>query len=58
MPDRAGARLAYVDWLRLWAMCGVFVIHVCEVFNPWDEWHITNAARSNVLGEVVVLMAP
>jgi hypothetical protein len=36
----------------------VFVIHVCEVFNPWDEWHVTNAVRSRVLGEVVVLMAP
>ena len=52
------ARLVYVDWLRLFAVAGVFVIHVCEVFNPWDEWHITNQPRSRVLGEVVVLMAP
>lgn len=59
-PARAGvdARLTYVDWLRVLAVTGVFVIHVCEVFNPWDEWHITNAARSRVVGEIVVLMAP
>jgi peptidoglycan/LPS O-acetylase OafA/YrhL len=51
-------RLVYVDWLRALALCGVIVIHVCEVFNPWDEWHITNAERSRVAGEIVVLMAP
>lgn len=51
-------RLVYVDWLRVLAVLGVFVIHVGEVFNPWDEWHITNAARSRLVGEVVVLMAP
>ena len=52
------ARLRYVDALRAYAVGLVFVIHVCEVFNPWDEWHITNAERSRVLGELVVLMAP
>jgi len=51
-------RLQYVDSLRVYAVALVFVIHVCEVFNPWDEWHITNAERSRVLGELVVLMAP
>ena len=53
-----GRRLASVDALRVYVVALVFVIHVCEVFNPWDEWHITNAERSRVLGEVVVLMAP
>src|SRR5205814_135948 len=51
-------RIAYVDWLRALALAGVFAIHVCEVFNPWDEWHISNAERSRVLGEIAVLMAP
>jgi hypothetical protein len=51
-------RLQYVDSLRVYAIALVFLIHVCEVFNPWDEWHITNAERSRVLGEVAVLMAP
>ena len=51
-------RLLWVDWLRLLALVGVFVIHVCSVFDPWDEWHVTNAERSRVLGEVIVLMAP
>lgn len=59
-PPRAApsARLVYVDWLRVLAVLGVFVIHLGEVFNPWDEWHVTNATRSRVVGEVVVLMAP
>lgn len=51
-------RLVYVDWLRVLAVIGVFVIHVCEPFNPWDEWHVSNAVRSPAAGEVVVLMAP
>ena len=54
----AGERLWYVDALRVYVVGLVFVIHVLEVFNPWDEWHITNAERSRVLGEVIVLMAP
>ena len=54
----AGARLWYVDALRVYVIVLVFVIHVLEPFNPWDEWHITDAGRSRVLGEVVVLMAP
>lgn len=53
-----GGRLAWVDRLRLVVVAAVVLIHVCEVFNPWDEWHITAPARSRVLGEVVVLFAP
>ena len=51
-------RLVYVDRLRVFTVVLVFLIHVCEVFNPWDEWHITSAARSRVAGEIVVVMAP
>lgn len=50
-------RLIYVDQLRVLIVVGVFLIHVCEVFNPWDQWHITNPQRSRVLGEVVVVPA-
>lgn len=54
----AGPRLHYVDGLRLLALAGVFMVHVSMVFNPFDVWHIQNAERSRVLGEVAVLMAP
>ena len=54
----ATPRLLYVDWLRVLAVIGVFVIHVCAVFDPFDGWHIQNAERSRVVGEVIVLMAP
>ena len=53
-----GRRLLYVDSMRVYGVLLVLVIHVAEVFNPWDEWHISNAQRSAVVGEVVVLMAP
>ena len=51
-------RLVYVDWLRVLAVIGVFVIHVCSVFDPFDSWHIQNSERSRLVGEVIVLMAP
>jgi peptidoglycan/LPS O-acetylase OafA/YrhL len=54
----SAARLIYVDWLRVLAVIGVFVIHVASVFDPFDSWHIQNAERSRVVGEAVVLMAP
>jgi glucans biosynthesis protein C len=51
-------RLVYVDQLRVLALLGVFVVHVCSPFDPWDRWHVTSPDRSRVLGEIVVLMAP
>ncbi len=51
-------RLYYVDALRVGVIGLVFVVHVCEVFNPWDKWHITNGDPSRLAGEIVVLAAP
>lgn len=51
-------RLHYVDAIRVLAVGVVVLVHVAEVFNPWDEWHITNAERSRWAGEIAVLAAP
>jgi glucan biosynthesis protein C len=53
-----GDRLYYVDAIRTVAIALVLLAHVAEVFNPWDEWHITNAERSRVAGEIAVFVAP
>jgi len=55
---QTGGRLGYVDTLRVVVIAGVFLVHVSEVFNPWDEWHITNDVRSRLIGEIAVVMAP
>ena len=47
-----------LDWLRVLGMAAVFVIHVAEPFNPWDQWHVTNDVRSKALGQLVLLLAP
>lgn len=47
-----------IDWLRDLGICAVVLIHVCEVFNPWDSWHVANPERSRVAGEIVVFFAP
>lgn len=51
-------RLHYVDALRILAIVVVFLVHVCQVFDPWDAWHITNAERSRLIGSVDVVAAP
>jgi glucans biosynthesis protein C len=58
-PTAAPApRNLVIDWLRVLGICAVLVIHVGEVFNPWDEWHVANPERSRLAGEVVVFFAP
>lgn len=57
-PIGAGARDLAVDWLRDLGICAVVLIHVCEVFNPWDAWHVSNPERSRLAGEIVVFFAP
>lgn len=57
MPPPA-RRLHYVDAIRVGAVAIVFLVHVAEPFNPWDEWHITNAGRSRLVGEIAVFAAP
>lgn len=54
----SSGRLIYVDQLRALALVAVFLGHVCEVFSPFDDWHITNPERSRLAGEVTVVMAP
>lgn len=56
--DAGDGRLQYVDAVRVWAVAIVFVVHVAEVFNPWDEWHIQNRERSRLAGELAVIPAP
>ena len=58
IADPEDNRLRYVDAVRVWAVAIVFVVHVAEVFNPWDEWHITNGERSRVAGEIALIAAP
>ena len=59
-PEALGCtgRLHYVDALRIGAIGLVFLVHVCQVFNPWDEWHITNTERSRIAGEIALIAAP
>jgi len=54
----APGRIQYVDALRVGAIALVFLVHVCQVFNPWDEWHITNSERSRIAGEIALVAAP
>jgi len=57
--DRSqGTRLVYVDNLRALVIGLVFLVHIAQVFNPWDEWHITNDVRSRAVGEIAVVLAP
>jgi glucans biosynthesis protein C len=43
--DSNPARLYYIDWLRVLAMCTIFFFHNSRLFDPYD-WHIKNTEFS------------
>ena len=45
---REAGRLHYLDWLRVIAILGVFLVHITCVFNQLD-FHIKNADQSEPL---------
>lgn len=49
--NQPAARLAYIDWLRLFAILGVLLYHSARPFIPDDPWHINNVEKSNLLEE-------
>ena len=46
--EAKGARLYYLDWLRVIATLGVFLFHALNVFNTFD-FHIKNAQQSEAI---------
>jgi glucan biosynthesis protein C len=44
----AGARVNYLDWLRVLAVAGVFVFHAVHPFDTAD-WHVKNKEQSDAL---------
>ena len=57
-PPNGRARDIALDWIRVLVIAAVVVVHVCEVFNPWDQWHVSSPEWNRLAGEVVVLFAP
>jgi peptidoglycan/LPS O-acetylase OafA/YrhL len=44
----ARERLAYLDWLRVVALVGVFLYHCLQPFST-DDWHVKNAELSEAI---------
>lgn len=54
-PDPSAApRLHYVDWLRVFAIAGVFLFHTLRPFDT-DDWHVKNPETSEALGALMGL---
>jgi len=51
-------RLPEIDWLRLGAVVLVVVIHVAQIFSPFESWHIDSPDKSRLLGQFTVFAAP
>ncbi|NUQ20381.1 MAG: acyltransferase family protein, partial [Gemmatimonadaceae bacterium] len=56
--SRATERDLSLDWIRVLVILAVVAVHVCEVFNPWDDWHVSSPQRNRFAGELVVFFAP
>jgi fucose 4-O-acetylase-like acetyltransferase len=51
-------RRSDLDWLRVVGILTVFVVHVAQVFSPWQSWHIQNEERGALFGQINVLAFP
>jgi peptidoglycan/LPS O-acetylase OafA/YrhL len=54
----ASTRRADIDALRALAVVLVLVVHVAQVFSPWQTWHVQNVERSKWLAELSLLPGP
>ena len=56
IPPRS--RRAYLDALRVFGMLAVFVVHVAQIFSPWQTWHVQNAQRTVWAGQINLFAWP
>jgi glucan biosynthesis protein C len=41
-----GARLYYLDWLRVGAIIGIFFFHNARFYDVFSDWHVRNATTN------------
>lgn len=56
--DELRGRQPELEWLRVIAMGAVFIAHTAHVFTPWQYWHIQNAERSTLFGQLTLFVWP
>jgi glucan biosynthesis protein C len=44
-----GARRYDIDWLRVIAMAGIFLLHAMHLFDMGTDWHLRNADQSTTV---------
>ncbi len=53
----SSSRQPYLDWLRIAAILGVLFFHSAMPFMSDENWHISNAERSDLLSEFNFLLS-
>ena len=38
-----------IDWLRVFAMLGIFILHATHLFDQGSDWHLANADQSTLV---------
>ncbi|MFC2077768.1 acyltransferase family protein [Candidatus Bipolaricaulota bacterium] len=44
-----GTRRYDIDWLRVFAMLGIFLLHATHLFDEGTDWHLRNVDQSTVV---------
>jgi glucans biosynthesis protein C len=59
-PDATPQRVRRpeLDRLRIAAVLLVFLVHVAQIFSPFEAWHIESQDRSQALGLFTVFLGP
>jgi len=52
------ARLYYVDWLRVFAMVGIFFFHNARFYDVFGDWHVKNASTNFGASALIGFMDP
>ena len=46
-----GTRRYDIDWLRVFAMLGIFLLHAWHLFDQGTDWHLRNVDQSTLVLE-------
>ena len=44
-----GTRRYDIDWLRVFAMLGIFLLHAMHLFDEGTDWHLRNVDQSTLV---------
>jgi glucans biosynthesis protein C len=55
--SETSGRLYYLDWIRVFAMVGIFFFHNARFFDAFSDWHVKNASTNIAASSLIAFMS-